>query len=226
MPRPRKLCEIKQRDLCALISSGCTLPVAARHVGCSVFTIRREARRNPRFQERLRLSQLTTELTPVTTLRRAASTAWRAAAWLLQRTQPQNYARRSADAFGHHDLAELIERICDCIRDETHDSRQFARCERRINVEVRAVMRKFMLPAAAETSVPLALESESPLESNDQSAAPSTEMVCPSADNDFPPTDITPGAELEQNEAKPRPYLIRASDIPYGESRAIYLAPA
>jgi hypothetical protein len=212
MPRPRKLCEIKQRDLCALISAGCPLAAAARHVGCSIFTIRREARRNPHFQQQLRCSQLNTELSPIVKLRDAAQVDWRAAAWLLERTQPQEYGRRTSAALGRHELAELVDRIGEVIRDEIRDRRLASRLRRRVGIEVQGVLRKSQSFSAAEKSEPLAL-----VESDD-------DLPTPESDSDAVTNNME--AKLEQNEAKLEPYLIRACDVPFDESRGIPLATA
>ena len=47
--RPRMLDDAKRREICALVSFGCTLQSAAKHVGCSRATVHREACRNPEF---------------------------------------------------------------------------------------------------------------------------------------------------------------------------------
>lgn len=131
MPRPRFLDERKQQDLCSLIHTGFTLAAAAKHIGCSALTIRREAQRNPQFDHRLRQAQYSQDANPVRTLRDAASHDWRAAAWLLERTQPENYARRAANSFSPHDVAELLDRVCEAIGAETNDPQISGRIRRR-----------------------------------------------------------------------------------------------
>lgn len=130
--RPRKLSESKQAEVCALIRAGCTMAAAARYVGCSVLTIQREARRNPELNEKLRNIRYDVELNPVLTLRDAAINDWRAAAWILERTQPQHYAKRPANSFSPQEVAEPLERVCDIIRQETRNAQQSARIKRRI----------------------------------------------------------------------------------------------
>ena len=41
--RPRFLDDEKRRQVCALISAGCNVHIAAHYVGCNSITIRREA---------------------------------------------------------------------------------------------------------------------------------------------------------------------------------------
>lgn len=131
MPRPRILDTQKQQDLCKLIHIGFNLAAAAKYVGCSVLTIRREAQRDPQFGGKLRQAQFAQDANPVRTLSIAAGHDWRAAAWLLERTQPQVYARRPANFFSPQDVAELLDRVCVCVAQETKDPHVSARVKRR-----------------------------------------------------------------------------------------------
>jgi hypothetical protein len=188
------------------------MSVAARHVGCSIFTIRREARRNPQFQQKLRGCQLATEMTPIATLRNAATSDWRAAAWLLERTQPQDFGRRGPNSLGRHELSELVDRLSVIIRDEIHDRRQAARLRLRLRVEFQVVLRKLQSLSTTEKSAPLALGQQHDEEQLAEHASIAAESITV--------------AEPEQNEAKPEATMIRASDIPFGKSRAIPLTSA
>lgn len=78
--RPRALDDLKRRDVCTLIAAGCGLPEAARYVGCSVSTLRREIAASEQFREHLRASERDAQLETLRAMRRAASTHWRAAA--------------------------------------------------------------------------------------------------------------------------------------------------
>lgn len=79
--RPRLLAdEEKRRTLFAMISIGSGREAAARHVGCSVWTISREAVRDPDFDRRLREAETSAELMPLQMLRKASGSHWRAAA--------------------------------------------------------------------------------------------------------------------------------------------------
>jgi hypothetical protein len=93
--RPRALDDVKLREVSALVSAGCGLEGAARYVGCAASTIRREARRNPDFNEQLRRAHLASELAPLNALRNAAAKHWRAAAWFLERTNAQRFGKQS-----------------------------------------------------------------------------------------------------------------------------------
>lgn len=111
--RPRALDEIKRREICAITSAGFGALTAAQYVGCSMRTIEREVVRDRDFFEVYRRARLSSQLDPLNCVRNAAKTHWRAAAWLLERLRPQEFARRGAlmvDPQDFHKAIEVIER--------------------------------------------------------------------------------------------------------------------
>ena len=130
--RPRKLDEIARREVCALVSAGCGIEGAARYVGCAASTIRREALRNDQFAQELRRAPLTAELSPLTAMRQAAARHWRAAAWLLERTNPQRFAKQNLAFLKPDQLKEYREILMDIIREETADPAIHSRIARRL----------------------------------------------------------------------------------------------
>jgi tRNA-dihydrouridine synthase len=115
MPRPRALDDVKRREVCALISAGCGIAHAARYVGTSAITVRREAMRNPEFYNQLRDAELAAQVVPLQTLKKAAQTHWRAAAWYLERKHPNEFGRKDVERFSVEQvdaiLADFYERI-------------------------------------------------------------------------------------------------------------------
>src|SRR5437879_4909219 len=69
--RPRVLDETKRREICALVAGGCGLREAAKYVRCSTNTIRREAERNPDFNDQLRRSEMYAQLSPLRAMQQA-----------------------------------------------------------------------------------------------------------------------------------------------------------
>src|SRR4051794_21125414 len=120
--RPRALDETKCREVCALISAGCGIIGAARYVGCAASTIRREARRNRGFNEKLRRAHLAAELTPLNALRQAAQRYWRAAAWLLERADAQRYGKQDVRFVKPDQLEEFTDALSQIIDREVHDA--------------------------------------------------------------------------------------------------------
>ena len=116
--RPRALDEIKRREVCALISAGCSLRRAARYVGCSHTTIAREAKQNQDFRDRLHAAETQAQLHPLRAIRQAAATHWRAAAWWLERTQ-SDFARRDPDCISIKRVRAILRNLLDIVSRET-----------------------------------------------------------------------------------------------------------
>lgn len=109
--RPHTLDEVRQAEVCALVSTGVSLRSAARYIGCDRKTIHREQLRNEQFAANLRQAEMRAEYSPLEAMHDAAHRHWRAAAWLLERTRPQQYARNSVGVVKLTIVRELIEQI-------------------------------------------------------------------------------------------------------------------
>ena len=109
----RLLDDVKQRELLAILSVGCSQTMAAKYVGCSPQTIRREAARDAKFAKKLRQAKGNAELGLVKNIRKAANKEqyWRAAAWALERMFPEKYARRGPDVITAEQLAQVLEQL-------------------------------------------------------------------------------------------------------------------
>ena len=122
----RILDDVKQREVLAILSMGCSQSMAAKYVGCSPQTIRREAARDPKFAKKLRQAKCNAELGLIKNIRKAANKEqyWRAAAWALERCFPEKYARRGPDVITSEQLAQimgqLVERILRHVPLEKH----------------------------------------------------------------------------------------------------------
>jgi hypothetical protein len=119
--RPRVLDDLKRRDICTLINAGCGLQEAARYVGCHVSTIRREMADNPEFKKKLRGSELGAELEALRAMRKASATHWRAAAWMLERTNPRRFGRIRLKSFQAEDMYAVINEVVESAVDEIQD---------------------------------------------------------------------------------------------------------
>jgi len=131
--RPRTLDETKLREICALVSAGSGIIGAARYVGCAASTIRREACRNPDFNERLRRASLAAELTPLNAVRDAAKKYWRAGAWLLERLDAQRYGKQNVRVLKPEQFAELSDMLLDVMKDEIKDKGLLQRIAKRFD---------------------------------------------------------------------------------------------
>jgi len=119
--RPHTLDDTKRREIAALISAGSGIPDAARYVGCSARTIRREALRNVDFHETLRKAELSAQLVPLQTLRKAASKHWRAAAWMLERINPDRFAKHDPETFRADEIDDAVTSVVEIIVGEIED---------------------------------------------------------------------------------------------------------
>jgi hypothetical protein len=108
---------MKQREVLAILSVGCSQSMAAKYVGCSPQTIRREAARDPKFAKKLRQAKGNAELGLVKNIRKAANKEqyWRAAAWALERMFPEKYARRGPDVITAEQLAQVLAQLAERI---------------------------------------------------------------------------------------------------------------
>jgi IS30 family transposase len=131
--RPRALDDTKRREICALISAGCSMERAATYVGCAATTIRREATRNPEFNDKLRRASLSAEISILTSIRQAAQKNWRAGAWLLERVDVQRYGRKNARQVNPEQLADYVKMLVDIIWEEIPSEEIRRRIDARMN---------------------------------------------------------------------------------------------
>jgi IS30 family transposase len=108
--RPPVLDEIKQREITAIVSMGCSRRTAARYVGCAPSTIQNTAERDEKFAERLDRAQSQAVVTHMKNINSAAKKAqyWRAAAWALERLNPEEYAHPHADMLSAEQIFKLL----------------------------------------------------------------------------------------------------------------------
>jgi len=112
--------EIKRREILAILAVGCSRRVAAEYVACSPTTIQNTAARDQHFAEALRHAESQAEIGYQRSIQKAASQEkyWRAAAWALERRNPQDYARRPPDALTHKQVKEILAEIAAIIQEE------------------------------------------------------------------------------------------------------------
>ncbi len=112
--------KIKRAEILAILAVGGSRTVAAEYVGCSVPTIRNTADRDPDFAKQLRQKEFGSEVGYLENIRQAARDAryWRAAAWALERLNPQRYGQRHPDAITVDQVRDLLVQFADIIAEE------------------------------------------------------------------------------------------------------------
>jgi hypothetical protein len=107
----------KKAKIIALLANGSSRRMAAQYVGCAPSTITRTAARDPRFREQLAAAEQTADIDALRALRVAARRPryWRAAAWLLERRNPKDFAPRKPETYTVGEFASFVASIVEGI---------------------------------------------------------------------------------------------------------------
>jgi hypothetical protein len=105
--RPREFTDAKRAELVAHVHQGATVAEAASIVGVSLRTVQLAGQRNDDFHHDLELAKHNAKVDPEKLMRRAASAHWRAAAWLLERTDPDRYGKRPPNSCRPETLRQM-----------------------------------------------------------------------------------------------------------------------
>jgi hypothetical protein len=116
--RPHVLDDSHCAEICELVAAGHSVAAVARLVGCNVKTIRRHAQRDETFACQLRAAEVNARNDPLKQLRRAASSNWRAAAWLLERSDPERFGKQTGAACRPEDVDRTFTRIMETVLEQ------------------------------------------------------------------------------------------------------------
>ncbi|MBL9083352.1 MAG: hypothetical protein JNK76_16170 [Planctomycetales bacterium] len=115
----------KQQRLCAMVSVGTSVRRAAELCEVGEAAVRARQRRDAGFRAQIEQALQLRELTPLRHIREACGKNWRAAAWMLERIKPAEYARRKADSWQPHEVAATMrsfaEMMIEVLRREVAD---------------------------------------------------------------------------------------------------------
>lgn len=110
---------------CELIAESHSQEEAAEEIGVSIGTIQRERKRDEDFDHEVRLALQKTP-DPLKLMEQAARSHWRAAAWLLERRNPEEYARRPVNATSPKKVATalrfMVESALEAVPEELRDA--------------------------------------------------------------------------------------------------------
>ncbi len=123
--RPPVLDEAKRRRIIALLANGSSRRIAARYVGCAPSTITRTALRDFQFATELAHAERSAEIEALHNLRKAARNEryWRAAAWLLERTNPDDFAQRQPNVATEAQIRQAVVALADVLLEGLSDER-------------------------------------------------------------------------------------------------------
>jgi hypothetical protein len=127
--RHRLLDPPKKAQICDLVAQGASLEEAADAIDVSLRTVQREAKEDEDFDHELKLS-LRTAPDPEKIMQSAARTHWRAAAWLLERTDPERYAKRPACSASPEQLQAALSLVVEAALEATPPDERTAVYER------------------------------------------------------------------------------------------------
>lgn len=133
--RPPVLDSMKRAEILTIISIGCSRRAAARYVGCAPSTIGATARRDPDFAQQLARAEQRSQIGLITCIREAGKKAqsWRAAAWALERMNPEDFAPRGPDVVSGEQIRALMEQLAQALAEHIPVARYRKELLRTIN---------------------------------------------------------------------------------------------
>jgi hypothetical protein len=198
-PDPREVLDAKKRTkICGLLTLGYSQRMAAEFVGCDPSTITRTAKRDENFRAQLAAAQSDADISALKIIRRTADQEryWRAAAWILERRNPEEYGRRSPNSFTGEQVMQILQRALDVIMPAV-PMEQVAEVMREFEEEFGDVVEKARLPLP-----------EYEPEGEDEEGAPTpAERVDPPRIADRPQAAISPPPPMPMPLAPQEPAL-------------------
>jgi hypothetical protein len=127
--------DFKKREILAIVFVGCSRRTAARYVGCAVSTIANTAVRDPEFAGQLRKAEQQAEIGYVKSIQKAAQKEqyWRAAAWALERRNPEDFAPKNPQVITVQQVTRLMVQFAQIISEEISDTNVAQAVLKRLN---------------------------------------------------------------------------------------------
>ena len=204
-PDPREVLDAKKRTkICGLLALGYSQRMAAEFVGCDPSTITRTAKRDEHFCAQLAAAQSDADIDALKIIRRTADQEryWRAAAWILERRNPEEYGRRAPNTFTGEQVMQILQRALEVIMPSV-PMEQVAEVTSEFEEEFGDVVEKARLP----------LPEYEPEEEDDEDAVESAEPVDPPRVADRPQAAISSPPPIPKAQALQEP-SVRVSNPP------------
>ncbi|HUT94889.1 MAG TPA: hypothetical protein VMY37_35855 [Thermoguttaceae bacterium] len=112
--------EFKRREILAILAVGGSRRTAASYVGCALSTIQNTADRDLQFTQNLGQAEHQAEIAYLKSIQKAARKEqyWRAAAWVLERKNPDDFARRRPNVFTPDQITLILARFAEIVVNE------------------------------------------------------------------------------------------------------------
>jgi len=138
MARARKSAQLDDRDrkvFLGLLQLGCSRRMAASYIGRSIQAITWAIRRDPNFAAEVSKSETSAEVGYLKNIRKAAEKEqyWRAAAWALERRNPNDFAPRAPDMVTREQFVAALTSLAETLSKELPDSRSVQRVLKRVH---------------------------------------------------------------------------------------------
>jgi hypothetical protein len=111
-------------------------------VGCTPRTVRNEVARNSEFADQLRQAKSRAQVSPLRTMQEAARTNWRAAAWWLERIDPEKFAPPEPATFGRREANRFVADLLTIIDQVVTNHRQREQFCELISAALPGIMRR------------------------------------------------------------------------------------
>ena len=110
----------KQKIIIAILSIGCSRRTAARYVGCTPASIQATAKVDEKFREQLCQAEKNAEIEFTKCVHNAAlqERYWKAATWMLERLNPEDFGKKQVDTLPPAEIAKIITRLAEIIVEE------------------------------------------------------------------------------------------------------------
>jgi len=144
--------QYKKGQILAIISMGHSRRTAARYVGCHPKTLVNTAERDAAFAKSLRQAEQKSEIDNMKNIQEAAKKAqyWRAAAWILERRNPEDFAPKNPNALTIDDLRQLLAEFVQIIMEEVTVERYRRRLLKRLDTLTRRFRQPLPDPEAVD----------------------------------------------------------------------------
>jgi hypothetical protein len=173
--RPREFKFEMRKELVDYVASGESVEKAAKIVGVSLRTVQREAKNNEHFHHDLELAKQSAPSDLKHQMREAARTHWRAAAWLLEREDPERFGKRPANSCSPAMLRDacdfLIEKALEARPPELHEAVYRRMCTAadqmyEVIMPDRSIERRCLASVLSQQTTPLSCQAEDKLRTN------------------------------------------------------------